>query len=84
MKFFDPYGTEIVPDVVVAYNYQGQVRLGVVQEVKCAKRYGRDKDYSGNPYVCIKVKQQGTEEISKVTSGNNLVVLFPLFPCTIK
>ena len=64
----DPYGVEIEVGSRVAYNYQGEVRLGDVIEFKESRRY-----YMDTPYILIRESVSG--KTSRVSRPVNLVVL---------
>lgn len=65
----------------VAYNYQGEVRLGYVKEVKPAPRNGlKVNRWTGKPFVSIHIDNIPTDAkqrliVSKVSKPENLVVI---------
>lgn len=75
MKILDPYEKKIEVGKNVAYNYQGEVRMGTVVDIVKVKRHGKAKDWSGEPYINILVEELTSKDISKVSSRKNLVVI---------
>ena len=66
----DHRGTDIEVGQRVAYNWQGQVAVGIITDIQMGNRYNR-------PYPRIKIKQSfpGQEKESVVTSDKNLIVV---------
>lgn len=59
----------------VAYNYQGEVRIGHVTAIVNIKRGGNlINEWTKEPYICIHV-MQSNKKISKVSKPKNLVVI---------
>jgi hypothetical protein len=76
----DPYGTPITNGAKVAYNFQGEVRLGTVLEIKNVTKNGKKvNEWSHEPYVSILIDMLvvGPEHArrSKVANRKNLVVI---------
>ncbi len=76
----DPYGVALVKGLKVAFNYSGSVAIGLIEDIKRVKRYGKWEDYSKNPYICItiaRVEKNGyfSKDFSKVSNPHNLVVV---------
>jgi hypothetical protein len=60
----------------VAYNYQGEARIGYVVGVENVKRGGKLVNYwTKEPYLVISVKETEGGKISKVSNRKNLVVI---------
>ena len=77
MKTFDFYGNLIVEGVQVAFNYQGELRKGVVAKVTPRTQYGKTcQDWGKHePYLTIHVQHEMGTQMSKVTNRKNLVVI---------
>lgn len=66
MEVTDFYGQIIAPGAKVAYNWGGQVRIGVVDRVTGSR---------GNPTIYVRSSHQ--ENLSRVASRFNMVVIPP-------
>lgn len=77
MKTFDFYGNLIAEGVQVAFNYQGELRKGVVVKVTPRTQYGKTHCEWGarEPYLTIHVQHEMGTQLSKVTNRKNLVVI---------
>ena len=73
----DPYGTYIAVGDDVAYNYQGEVRLGRIVEIKVKPRnvVCMGQRVPASDKLLIKVQEVRTGKISTVSKACNLVVL---------
>lgn len=69
----DPYGIEIRIGSRVAYNYQGQVRLGTVVSIENFMSKRED----AWPRAKIMIAEKTGQFTSRVSQGFNLVVLDP-------
>ena len=70
----DPYGNRIMIGSTVAYNYSGEVRMGVVQKLSRRLKYGYSKGYIEVKLIPGRI-DKGYSRISKVTRPENLIVL---------
>ena len=71
----DVYDNVISEGRRVAYNYQGEVRIGYVVGVTNTKRNGKlINTWTKEPYLVISVRQT-CGSVSKVTNRKNLVVI---------
>lgn len=69
----DPYNQKIRVGSRVAYNYQGQVRIGLVTSLE---RWNHNDRWSGNRTRWrIQIQEQKEGFVSKVTHPRNLVVI---------
>jgi hypothetical protein len=71
MNLTDPYGVRVEENKKCAYNYQGQVRLGRITDIGHINR--RNIQRIGK--VVISIKEEMTQNISKVSNPKNLVIL---------
>ena len=71
MNLTDPYGITVKEGMKCAYNYQGQVRLGRITEIKIVP----NRNPARMDRLTICVKEEMTQNISKVSHPKNLVIL---------
>jgi len=58
----DIYGNPLRKGIRVAFNFSGAVAIGYIEEIKPAKRYGREKGFNNEPYYNFHIRHQNGDK----------------------